>query len=57
MKKITDFDTQSKSYTGGVTGSSRVRGLNDNNHYQLKPSILVSKASFAEIIITPSVLF
>lgn len=40
MKKITDFDIQSKSYTGGVTGSSRVRGLNDNNHYQLKPSIL-----------------
>lgn len=40
MKNITDFDPQSKSYTGGVTGSSRVKELTENNHYQLKPSIL-----------------
>ena len=39
MKRISDFNTQEKNHTGGVTGSVRVQDLT-GKYYQLKPSIL-----------------
>lgn len=46
MKEITDFDLSSKQSAGGQTGSLRVKGArNDENLYQLKPSVLQNKYS------------
>lgn len=59
--KYTDFDTSNREYTGGVTGSARVK-RNDGDYYQLKPSILsnnffrwlkaggVDRENFGEVI-------